>query len=72
MISTSSLQQIVNVGGSLVLTYPSYSSSSLELLAKSLHEGATLTIKVEGSYSTSTLVQIAKAKPGQVVFDFTA
>lgn len=71
MITTSSLQQIVNAGGSLVLNYSDYTSLNLESLARSLHDGATLTLKVEDRYSVPTLTRIANAKPGQVIFDFT-
>lgn len=72
MITTSSLQQIVNAGGSLVLNYSDYTSLNLESLARSLHDGATLTLKVWDRYSVPTLTRIANVKPGQVIFDFTA
>lgn len=71
--STNMLKQITQAGGSLILDlekYP-YSVSQLADLASSLKFQATLTIKASPkSLSAAQCAQIAKARPGQVIFWF--
>lgn len=67
------LKQITQAGGSLIvdLDKQSYTVSQLLDLASSLKFQATLTIKMGQSHLSATqCAQIARARPGQVVFWF--
>lgn len=71
--SLADLRRIAEAGGGFILDLDKkdYTVSELVSLASSLKYQATLTIKVGGAnLSTSQCAQIAKARPGQVVFWF--
>lgn len=71
--SLSMLKQITQAGGSLILDLEKqdYTVSQLVDLASSLKYQSTLTIKmVKGKLSPVQCAQIAKARPGQVIFWF--
>ncbi len=71
--SITELMSITQAGGSLIidLDKKAYSATELAALAASLKFEATLTIKsATGKLSTTQCIQIARARPGHVVFWF--
>lgn len=71
--SVTALMQITQAGGSLVLDLEkhSYTVTQLATLAASLKFQATLTLKMSSQpLNAAQCIQIAKARPGQVIFWF--
>lgn len=71
--SIAMLKQIIQAGGSLILDLGEhkYTVTQLQDLASSLKYQSTLTIKLgDSQLSPVQCAQIAKARPGQVIFWF--
>ena len=71
--SITLLKQITQAGGSLILDLDkqAYTVTQLRDLASSLKYQATLTIKMgRNPLSSNQCSQIARARPGQVIFWF--
>lgn len=71
MLTESSIQRIINSGGSIIINSTAATESVLIRYANALHDVATLTVRNSQNLTESTMCRIAAAKPGQVVFDFS-
>jgi len=71
-ISSTSIQTIINAGGSVIVRSSQYSSTVLQTMATATRRSnSKLTIKVDNNLSSISMQTIATAGQGRVTFDLT-
>lgn len=71
-LTSTSVQTIINAGGSVIIKSSQYTSSTLQTMANTARGAdAKLTIKVDNNLTSTSMQTIARAGQGCVTFDLT-